>query len=123
MEGKSELKPALRRRIEACAAQGNLLVSAISVWEVGMLEAKGRIILEQDCLDWVRDALAAPGTRLAPLEPAIAIASSRLPGAFHGDPADRIIIATARAYACPIVTADHAIIAYAQSGFVKAINA
>lgn len=122
MEGKTDLKPALRRQIEGCAKQGELLVSAISVWEIGMLEAKGRITLEQDCMDWVRDALAAPGIMLAPLEPAISIASSRLPGNFHGDPADRIIIATARTYVCPLITADQAIIEYAKSGHLKVIR-
>ncbi len=123
MEGTTDLKPALRCQIDACAKQGELLVSAISIWEIGMLETKGRITLEQDCIDWVRDALAAPSIKLAPLEPAIAIASSRLPGDFHGDPADRIIIATARAYVCPLITADQAIIQYAKSGHIKAIPA
>ena len=122
MEGKSDLKPRLRRRIESCAHEGELLVSAISIWEVGMLEAKGRITFDQACMDWVRDALSAPGIRQAALEPAIAVASTRLPGHFHGDPADRIIVATARAYACPLVTADHAIAEYAQSGFVKVLT-
>jgi len=86
-----------------------------------MLESKGRIIFDQDCMDWVRAALSAPGIRLAPLEPAIAVASTRLPGSFHGDPADRIIVATARAYACPLVTADQAIAGYAQSGLVQVV--
>jgi len=122
MEGMADLKPRLRRRIEKCASEGELLVSAISAWEVGMLEAKGRITFDQDCIDWVHDALAAPGIRLAPLEPAVAVASSRLPGDFHGDPADRIIVATARAYACPLVTADAAVVDYAQSGAVRVVT-
>lgn len=121
MEGKTDLKPGLRRRIESCAREGELLVSAISAWEVGMLEAKGRLTFDQECADWVRDALSAPGIRLAPLEPAVAVAGSRLPGDFHGDPADRIIIATARAHACPLVTADQAIVDYAQTGFVRVV--
>jgi len=121
MEGKTDLKPSLRRGIESCAREGELLVSAISTWEVGMLEAKGRLTFDQECADWVRDALSAPGIRLAPLEPAVAVASTRLPGHFHGDPADRIIVATARAHACPLVTADLAIVEYAQSGFVKVV--
>jgi PIN domain nuclease of toxin-antitoxin system len=55
-----------------------------------------------------------------PLEPVIAVASTRLPGGgFHGDPADRMIVATARAYACPLVTVDADIIQYAESGFVR----
>jgi PIN domain nuclease of toxin-antitoxin system len=122
MEGMADLKPELRSRIESCAREGELLVSAISIWEVGMLEAKGWITFEQECMDWVRDALSAPGIRLAPLEPSVAVASTRLPGGFHGDPADRIIVATARAYACPLVTADQAIAEYAKSGFIKVVT-
>ena len=123
MEGASELKPGLRRRIEACACEGELLVSAISAWEVGMLEAKGRITFDQECVSWVEDALSAPGIRLVPLVATIAVASTRLPGVFHGDPADRIIIATARAYACPLVTVDAAISTYAESGLVQIVTA
>ena len=123
MEGAPELKSGVRRQIEACAREGQLLVSAISSWEVGMLEAKGRITFDQDCVDWVKDALSAPGIRLAPLEPSIAVASTRLPGGFHGDPADRIIVATARAHTCPLVTADAAIIAYAKAGHIRTVNA
>ena len=121
MEGSSDLKPAVRRKLEACAAEGELLVSAISAWEVGMLEAKGRIRFDQDCVDWVRDALSAPGIRLAPLAPDVAVASSRLPEKFQGDPADRILIATARAHACPLVTADAAIIRYARSAHLHVL--
>jgi len=123
MEGAPNLKSGLRRRIEASARDGDLLVSAISVWEVAMLEAKGRITFDQDCSGWVKDALAAPGISLAPLVPEIAVASTRLPADFHGDPADRIIIATARSHACALVTADAAILAYAQSGNLSTIGA
>jgi PIN domain nuclease of toxin-antitoxin system len=67
-----------------------LLVSVISVWEIGMLESKGRLLLNLPCEAWVREALKTPGLTLAPLTPEIAVDSTRLPGAFHGDPADRI---------------------------------
>ena len=122
MEGAPDLKQGLRRQIEACAREGELLVSAISAWEVGILEAKGRITFDQECGDWVADAFSAPGIRLAPLDPDIAVASTRLPGNFHGDPADRIIVATARAHGCPLVTADAAIIGYAKSGRVRVVK-
>ena len=78
--------------IEDAGKSSNIKVSAISVWEVGMLESKGRIKFAVDCLDWVKKALSAPGVSLAPIVPEIAIESSRLPGKFHGDPADRIIV-------------------------------
>ena len=75
------------KAIEGAAAHGNLLVSVISVWELGMLEAKGRIQLQSPCEEWVKNALETPGLQLAPLTPEIALDSTRLPEPFHGDPA------------------------------------
>jgi PIN domain nuclease of toxin-antitoxin system len=123
LEGTTSLKPAIRRRIEASAREGGLLVSAISVWEVAMLEAKGRLTFDQDCNAWVTDALSAPGISLVPLAPEIAVASTRLPADFHGDPADRIIVATARAHGHTLVTADGAILSYAKSGNLRVLAA
>jgi PIN domain nuclease of toxin-antitoxin system len=88
------------------------LVSAISVWEVAMLVAKRRIQLDRPIEQWVDTALALPGIQLAPLAPAIAVRSTKLPGEFHPDPADRIIIATALENAVPIVTPDDRIRSY-----------
>jgi PIN domain nuclease of toxin-antitoxin system len=88
------------------------LVSAISVWEVAMLVAKRRIQLDRPVEQWVDIALALPGIQLAPLEPAIAVRSTKLPGEFHPDPADRIIVATALENAVPIVTPDVRIRSY-----------
>jgi len=70
----------VRKKIEAASHGGKLAVSAISVWEIGMLDAKGRIVLGSPCEKWVATALALPGLRLIGLEPEIAVASSRLPG-------------------------------------------
>ena len=89
-----------------------VLVSAISVWEVAMLVAKRRIQLDRPVEQWVDIALALPGIQLAPLEPAIAVRSTKLPGEFHPDPADRIIIATALENAVPIITPDDRIRSY-----------
>jgi PIN domain nuclease of toxin-antitoxin system len=88
------------------------LVSAISIWEVAMLVAKRRIQLDRPVEQWVDIALALPGIQLAPLEPAIAVRSTKLPGEFHPDPADRIIVATALENAVPIVTPDERIRSY-----------
>jgi len=62
--------------------------------------------------DWVRDALAYPDVQLVNLTPEIAIASTRLPDPFHKDPADRILVATARVLNIPILTADAKILTY-----------
>jgi PIN domain nuclease of toxin-antitoxin system len=88
------------------------LVSAISVWEVAMLVAKRRIQLDRPIELWVDVALALPGIQLAPLTPAIAVRSTKLPGVFHPDPADRFIVATALENAVPIITPDDRIRSY-----------
>ena len=71
----------------------------------------------------MQTVLRAPGLDLAPIEPVIAIDSVRLPGDFHADPADRLVIATARHRRVPLVTADQAILAYAAEGHVQVIDA
>ena len=123
MLGDHRLGSATRRMLEKAVPDGRLCVSVISVWEVAMLEAKGRLSLAADCESWVREALAAPGVRLAELTLRIAISSSRLPGVFHGDPADRILVATARESEAILLTADQAILQYAGEGHVRAMRA
>lgn len=124
MSGERQvIGPNTCQAIEAASRQGLLLISAISAWEVAMLESKGRIQLSQDCLEWVRAALQAPGTQLLPLDPDIAVESSRLPGEFHGDPADRILAASARRRGAILVTADHKIAEYARNGYLRVMDA
>jgi PIN domain nuclease of toxin-antitoxin system len=89
-----------------------VLVSAISVWEVAMLVAKRRIQLDRPVERWVDLALSLPGVELAALDPAVAIRSTRLPGELPGDPADRIIVATALEAGAPVLTPDERIRAY-----------
>lgn len=115
-----QLKPKTIQAIEQAAYQQLLYLSAISVWELSMLVAKGRLQLHLSCSDWVSQALALPGLNLAPLLPAISIDSCSLPGVFHGDPADRLIVATARHYHASLLTRDARILAYAQSGALQA---
>jgi PIN domain nuclease of toxin-antitoxin system len=120
MNGNSEeLGAATVRTLEEATSYGGVYVSAVSVWEVAMLESKGRIRLSRDCLDWVRDALGAPGLHLLPLSPEVAVASSRLPGVFHGDPADRILTASARLHQLTLVTHDERILAYGAEQYVS----
>lgn len=114
-------KPKVLEAIEWARARGGAIVSAISVWEVALLESKQRIVLHQDCHLWVRTALGAPGIILHPLSPEIAVESTRLPGEFHGDPADRILVATSRLLNAPLVTADARILAYGSRKHVQTI--
>jgi PIN domain nuclease of toxin-antitoxin system len=91
------------------------------VWEVGVLSAKGRIQLSVPLRDWVDGALSAPGIRFAPLDAAAAAESALLPGELHGDPADRILIATARTQNIPLATRDNDILEYGKLGFVRTV--
>ncbi|MCL4177407.1 MAG: type II toxin-antitoxin system VapC family toxin [Verrucomicrobia bacterium] len=92
-------------------------LASISVWEVGMLETKGRLALQPDARTWVNAALQ--GLRLLPLDAEAALRATRLPGSVHGDPADRIIIATAQILKVPLLTADARIIQYAGQGHLQ----
>ena len=112
-----------RAAISAAAMNGGVLVSAITPWEIAMLAHKGRLMLGRETGAWIDAALAAPGIRLAPIEPAVAVDSVRLPGVLHADPADRLIIATARHASGALLTADRAILAYGEQGHVGVMNA
>lgn len=109
-------------QIDRFAKEGVVLLPAISVWEVAMLEAKGRITLTKPCKQWVTEALNVPGITLAPLTPEIALESCKLPGEFHNDPADQMIVATARIYGARLITYDRHILAYAEKGYVRILE-
>jgi len=81
-----------------------------------MLVAKQRIGLNMDVEVWIDLALQRPRVKLLPLTPTISVLSTRLPGVFHGDPADRLIVASSLAYNAPLVSKDEKITAW---GFVS----
>jgi len=110
------------QEMRKAAMTGLVRVCSISVWEVAMLEAKGRLSLSQPIDEWVRGALGAPGVRLEPMSPEIAVEASRLPGSPHGDPADRILMATARVLGGRLATCDAAIIDYSRLGHLNVID-
>ena len=112
-----------RTKIKEAARTDRVLISAITPWEITMLVAKRRLRLGKDVRLWIESSLALPGVVLAPIEPEIAIESVQLPGVFHADSADRFIVATARHYKVPLVTADSAILSYSNFGFVQTISA
>lgn len=121
--GPEPLLGSATEAIRVASAGSALAVSAISVWEVAMLESKGRLQLRMGCLEWVAEATRRAGLRIVPLSPEIAVASTRLPGNLHGDPSDRIIAATARHEAGVLVTRDRALLDYAGRGYLRAIEA
>jgi PIN domain nuclease of toxin-antitoxin system len=120
--GDPRAGPATRGAISQAAAAGELHLAAISTWEVAMLVAKGRLALTQDVGDWLGQALHHLGMQLQPLSVEIAVASTRLPGELHGDPADRLIAATARVLDATLVTVDEKLLAYAAAGHLKVLD-
>ena len=95
------------------ANEGDVLgVSAISCWEVAKLVERQRLEFSLPLAGWFEKALAYPGIQLLPLTPSIAVASAELPGEFHRDPADQLIVGTARVHNCPLVTSDSRILSY-----------
>lgn len=124
MEGAHrEIGRQARETAEAAAARGGILVSAISVWEVAMLEAKGRVRFTLQIDEWVRRALTAPGVRMAEITAEIAIDSTRLPEPAHGDPADRLLVATARRRGASLLTRDARILAMGDAGILSVVDA
>lgn len=111
------------KSIEAATKASEAGFAAITVWEIALLTEKGRLALSRDVEHWIGAALDFDGLRLMELLPAIAIGSNRLPGSFHADPADRMIVATARHHDMTLLTADAAILRYAAAGHIRAVDA
>ncbi len=97
------------RALKAIKAEETLGVCAISCWEVAMLVAKKRLVLDRDIEVWMDQALKLPKVQLIPLTPRIAVKSTQLGGDFHGDPVDRILVAAAAEEGCPLVSKDERI--------------
>ena len=98
-----------RSALDALAAGRNLSVSAVSLWEAQMLHQKGRLELPMAFPEWLLQAADERMISVLPLDLDVVIALDGLPASFHGDPADRLIVATARARRLPLATRDVAI--------------
>lgn len=105
--GSTRLSARERSALDRLAARSDLGVAAVSLWEAQMLHSKGRLVLDRPFATWLRDAAAA--VAVAPLDADVVIALEALPPAFHGDPADRLIVATAVAKDCRLATHDRAV--------------
>jgi PIN domain nuclease of toxin-antitoxin system len=119
-EGQPMKAPSIAA-IERAVADGDVRVSPVTAWEIGMLCATSRLVVRPSPQDWFARLLERPGVQLAPLTPEVAIEASFLPGKPHGDPADRLLVATARQLGAALVTRDRRILDYAASGNVKAM--
>jgi PIN domain nuclease of toxin-antitoxin system len=107
-----KLSPRIRSLIGRPAKYEELLLSAISPWEFSKLLEKRRLAVSCNPEEWIRLAMDMPKLRLVPLSPVISCRSTLLPPPFHDDPADQIIVATAREESATILTADDRIRSY-----------
>ncbi len=105
--GQPQLAARERDALDALAAAGTPPgLSAISLWEAQMLAARGRLSIDEPLTHWLPTAAASETVTVLPLDVAAILALDALPKGFHGDPADRIIVATARAHGLPLATRD-----------------
>ena len=122
MNDDPHMKPAAVEAIDAAGVHGeSIFVSPITALEVATLARKGRFTFTLSPRLWFERLLAAPGLCLAELPPHIFFESQNLPGDIHGDPADRIIAATAREYGYTVVTRDVRLLAYGEAGHIRAL--
>lgn len=91
---------------------GQIIVSAISAWEIAMLVEREKLVLSMDVGSWLATVAEIEAVRFWAVDVDISVKSVELPGEFHKDPADRMIVATARKLAVPLVTKDEKIRAY-----------
>lgn len=106
LEDGGRLSPEQGRVLREASPADPLLLSAISLWEVAVLHELGRIRLSRPLEEWLRMASAPPLVRVCPVDAAVAAETARLPQGFHRDPADRLIVATARLQGATLLTSD-----------------
>lgn len=104
------LSAAQQEVVASASAESPLLISDISLWEVATLHSRGRIQLTIPLRAWLDKAVAPPLVRRHSISPAIAAELATIPDSFHRDPADRILVATARVFGATLLTQDRRIV-------------
>ena len=102
----SPLSAVEREALDKLGAHGEISLAAISLWEAQMLHSKNRLELPVKFAEWIRRAASPDVVAVMSLDTEVVLALDALPAAFHGDPADRLIVATARAHDLPLATHD-----------------
>jgi len=113
----ARLSPQARKALDS-AGPGDLALSSISVWKIAMLVEYGRLALTIHIRQWIARIRQVAAIKFIPVDNDVAIESITLPVQFHKDPADRIIVATARHLGIPILTADEKILTYGHVGVI-----
>ncbi len=119
----TELSPGCVRAVEAAGDRREAFVSAVSVREVALLVALKRLRLAAPVAEWARRALAPLGLAPLPLGMEAAARSADLPGQFHRDPADQMLVAQAMVHRLTLVTRDRAILDYGRGGYLEVLSA
>lgn len=122
MAGSSHLSKGFATSFEKLLKQNRVLISPMSIWEIGMLVEKGRIELDMDVLEWINQALDTPGIKLCTMESRMIIQSTRLPGEVHGDPVDRLLMATAYEENAVLVTCDKKILDFGKGKLITVFD-
>jgi PIN domain nuclease of toxin-antitoxin system len=117
-----DLSPTAIQYIDEAYDRGEAIyASPITAWEIGLQASKGRFKSNVTPQRWLEEVLRTPNVRLAELTPQVLLESSFLPGSPPRDPADRIIVATAREFGLTVVTRDRALLNYAKEGYLNAV--
>jgi len=112
---------ALAELDKAATEKVQVFISPMTAWEIGLLNARGHLLMSMSPRAWFEALLAVPGVALAELPPNILISSSFLPGTPPKDPVDRIIAATAREKGLKLITRDKLLLDYAKQGHIEAL--
>ena len=120
------LPPAALSAIIAAGLSNSIFVSTASAWELNLLSRpkpghQPAVRCLPDAETWFATFMAGPGIKAAPVTPALTVEAFNLPGDFHADPINRLIVATARHLDIPIVTSDPKMLGYAAEGYVRVI--
>lgn len=112
LSNPEKLTPAASRAIDDGVRDEGIIISAISTWEIALLVSRGRLELAIDYRDWIAKTEGLPFVHFIPVDNIIALRSIEMPGHFHPDPADRIIVATAMTMGLALVTRDQKMLDY-----------
>jgi PIN domain nuclease of toxin-antitoxin system len=123
MFATGDLSSRRRSAVDRAIGAGRARISAISFWEIAMLARRGKVQLGKATSLWIADSLSGPSPSVEPLSIEIAVEAGELPGGFRSDPADMIIVATARLTGATLMTRDRRILEYAGAGYLNAMRA
>jgi len=109
--------------LEQSTPLDKLCIADITLWEIAMLINKRRLVISLPIQHWIEQCVSSLRLQILPLTPEIVADSVQLPGNFHSDPADQLIVATARCHSATLITRDQKIIEWAKPGFVNVLAA